>query len=352
MKNDRVIVLPIVAVSALCIALSSFALQEPSLQEIVDKNIQAIGGKEKIDQIRNYSFKDEQTTYYVSLAGRMKLTSGKDPVITEVVLINEAGAKRNCFNKITEYGSFEETTYQYLAKLYGGLFTLSPFAEDLEFQGTRRFGPKMLHMLSTKANDLAMEFYVDSGNYLIERIVFRGHSPESGKYEVNHDIGPYQEIEGLKIPSSWFSSRVGTRGTAHQVTDVKWNLELDKDFFTDAQVKVGKTDFSGGILRGNIVDFSIMRGNRIMISTNWTDDCIQRAGFKSEDKLILMIDESRLELDFYASQPPRTAYGQDTILMLPSRSEENFVIYILASGYQELADQLEPLMPIQIKKKE
>jgi hypothetical protein len=352
MNRIRIAALLIGVALVLSFALPKYAQQEDSAKETVKKNLEAAGGMNKITEMKNFSFKDNGTTYYLSAAGQMKMTSGKDPVITEVILVDQTTARRNCFNKLSDFGLLLELTFQTRARLYSGLFTLLNFKDDLKFQGKRRFGPKEHDLLTTQAKDLEIEFYVDTEDSLLKRVVFRGHNPDFGKYEINHDMGPYQEVEGLKIPSSWFGSQVGTRGNTHQVSDVKLNLELEEDFFNNYDVNVGKTDFSGGVLKGNIVDFEMGRGNRIMISTNWTADCIRRAGFKSEDKLILMIGESQLEVDFYASQPPRSAYGEAAILMLPNRGDENFVVYILASGYQDLAENLEPLLPIQIKKKD
>jgi len=352
MNRIRFVTLLIGAALVLTLALPNIAQQQDTVRGIVEKNIQAAGGADKISNIKNFCFQDNGTTYYLSSEGQMKMTSGKDPVITEVILVDQTSVKRNCFNKISDFGPLLEQTYQIRARLYSGLFTLWHFKDDLEFQGKKQFGPKEFHLMTAKAKDLEIEFYVDTKDSLLKRLVFRGHNPDFGKYEINHDIGPYQDVQGLTIPSSWFGSQVGTRGNTYQVSGVKWNLELEEDFFINIDVNVGKTEIFEGILKGNIVDFELSRGNRIMISTNWTDDCIQRAGFQSEDKLILLIGEMQLEVDFYASQPPRSAYQEGATLMLPSRGGENFVIYILASGYQDLAESLEPLLPIQIKKKD
>jgi hypothetical protein len=340
------------AAFVLSLALPNCAQQQDAAVEIVEKNIQAAGGEDKISEIRNFSFKDNGTTYYLSAEGQMKMTSGKNPVITEVILVDKTSAKRNCFNKLIDLGPLLEQTFQIRARLYSGLFTLLCFKDDLEFQSKRRFGPKEHYMLTTRTKDLEIEFYVDTEDSLLKRVVFRGHNPDFGKYEINHDIGSYLEIQGLKIPSSWFVSQIGTRGNTHHVSDLKWNLELEENFFSNYDVNVGKIDFSGGILKGNIVDFSPMRGGGLMISTNWTDECIQRAGFESENQLILTIGEKQLQVDIYTSQPPRAAYREGAVLMLPSREGENFVVYILASGYQDLVESLEPLLPIQIQKKD
>lgn len=330
----------------------AYSQAQISMNEILEKNFQAAGGMERIAAIKNFSFKDGQTTYYLSSAAQMKMTSGKAPVITEVILIDQERAIRNCFNRLSDFGPLLEQTFQTRAKLYSGLFTLLKFKDELDFRGTKRFGPKEFYMLSTKTKDLEVEFYIDSRDFLLKRVVFRGHNPDFGKYEVNHDMGPFQEVDGISIPSSWFGSQVGTRGDTVEVSDVKWNLNLSEDFFRNHDINAGETDFSGGILKGNVVDFEIGRGDQIMISTNWTDDCFNRAGFASGDKLVLTLGKSQMEVDLYTSQPPRSAYGQGAILMIPARGNENYMVYVLASGYQGLAERLEPLMAIQIKKKD
>jgi hypothetical protein len=351
MRRKKVFILTIGISFLLSFLFFAFSQAQVSVNEILEKNGQAVGGIERIDAVKNFSFKDGQTTYYLSSGGQMKMASGKDPVVTEVILVNQETALRNCFNRLSDFGPLLEQTFQIRAKLYSGLFTLLKFKDELEFRGTKRFGPKEFHVLSTKTQDLEVEFYIDSTDFLLKRIVFRGHNPDFGKYEINHDLGPYQKVDGLMIPSSWFASQVGTRGDEAEISDVKLNLDLDENFFTDYRLNAGSTDFSSGVLKGNIVDFETGRGGQLMISTNWTDECFQRAGFESGDTLILSLGESQMEVDLYTSQPPRSAYGQGAILMVPSRGNENYVVYVFASGYEDLIERLEPLMVLQIKKK-
>jgi len=329
-----------------------FSQDQVSADEIIEKNVQAAGGMEIIGAVEHFSFKDGQTTYYLASGGQMKMTSGKDPVVTEVILVNQESAIRNCFNRLSDFSPLLEQTFQVRAKLYSRLFTLLEFKDELEFRGTKRFGPKEFHVLSTKTKDLEVEFYIDTEDFLLKRVVFRGHNPDFGKYEINHDLGPYQEIRGIEIPSSWFASQVGTRGNTAEISDAKWNFDLAEDFFTDYSLNVGDIDISEGMLKGNIVDFETGRGGQLMISTNWTDDCFKKAGLQSGDTLILSLGETRMEVDFYSSQPLRSVYGQGVNLMVPAREDDNYVVYVLASGYQDLVERLEPLMAIQIKKKD
>jgi len=335
--------------------LFSFAflsLSQPNhtLKEILEKNIQTAGGKEKLSEVNNYSFGYGATSYYMSADGLMKITEGEEPIITEVIIVDQNRVRRNCFNQITEISGFQKSTYQCLAQLRCGLFTLIKFKDQLDFKGLRKFGPKKYHLLTTNMNDLKIEFYLDGEEFTLKRIVFQGFNQNSGKYEVNHDIGPYQEINGIKLPSSWFSSRVGTRGRKYEIAEVKMNLSLEKDFFSDLEVKVGKIKIDEAILHGNVVKFMFQRGI-LLISTNWTKDCLQRAGFKTEDKLILQVSDEEIEIDYYETVPPRDALSAGKTFMMPNQRSENYLVYLWSAEYKTLEEKLEPLLPIQVRRK-
>jgi len=317
--------------------------------KIVEENIKAAGGAENLLQVKNFSFKYGSMTYYMSSDGQMKLTQGKDAIITEVILVDQDGAKRNCFNNITELTGHQKSTYQGLAKLRCGLFTLSHFKGQLEFEGLRKFGPKEHYLLTTHIGDLDVEFYLDPEEYTIKRLVFKGFDPSEGQFEINHDFGPYQEINGLKIPSSWFDSQVGARGRTYEVGDVKLNQSLEEDFFSKLEVNVGNVEIEQGALNGNVVQ-STFRRNMLTIDTNWTDDCIQKAGFKAKDRLILEIGGREITVDFYDLPPPRSSYSPGSSFMIPNQRSENYLIYIISPKDKDLVEKIEPLLPIRIKK--
>jgi hypothetical protein len=253
--------------AGLLVFLGSFLLlysqADLSVKDIVEKNIQAAGGKEALSKVKNYSFKHGLRTYYMATSGLMKLIDGKESVVTEVILVERDKVKRNCFNKITEMAGFVKSTYQCLAQLRGGLFTLANFKDLLEFKGQKNFGPKKHYMLTTDIGRLKVEFYLDADEFTLKRLVFKGFDQSRGKYEVNHDFGPYQEINGIKIPSSWYSSQVGTRGSNYGISDVKINPPLDEGFFSTIEVNVGEVKIAEGALSGNIIEFSFMRDRRM-----------------------------------------------------------------------------------------
>jgi hypothetical protein len=352
MKRPKSLNFLFFAFVTICFLYTSCAKEDPEIKNLLDKNIEAAGGMEKISQVENYSFKIGNQTVYLSSEGEMKIVSGTEPVITDVILASSRGAKRNCFNQISEYEGFEKAEIQSLAKIRSALFTLENYKGQLELHGLKQFGPKNYHMLTSKEGDLDVEFYIDSEDFLLKRLVFSGFSDETGKYEVNHDFVSFQEVDGVKIPESWFASQVGTRGSLQQATDVAFNQELAGNFFSDHEINAGEVEIGEGLLNGNVIDFNLMRGNRLMIGTNFTQSCFLNAGFNSGDKLILEIADTEMEVDYYDSQPPRSAYSGDSVLMIPNRRSENFVVYILSPDYSEMAERLEPLMSIDVKKKQ
>jgi len=322
-----------------------------TVNEIVEKNIQAAGGKENLAKVKNYSFKNGLTTYYMSTKGMMKQTEGKEPIITEVILVGNSKVKRNCYNNVTEFTGLEKSTFQCLAQLRCGLFTLATFKDKLKFTGLKNFGPKKYYMLTTHMDGLEVEFYLDSDEFTLRRMVLNGFDPSQGKYEVNHDFGPYQDIDGAKIPSSWFGSQIGTtRGSSFLISDVKINQALGKNFFTKLDVNVGKVKIQKGALSGNVIEFKFRRG-RLQIATNWTNEFIKKAGFQAGDKLILQIGGMDLEIDFYASQPPRGTIKPGAKYMIPNFRGENYFIILGKEENEQLSEKLESLLPIRIKRK-
>lgn len=330
--------------------LPSVSQPDLTVKDLVEKNIQAVGGKEKLAAVKYFSFQAGSRTFFLSSAGQMKITEGKEPVITEVILVDEEKAHRNCFNDLSEYEGLEKATFQTMAKLRSGLFTLTQFRDKLQFQGLKTFGSKNLYLLTSRINALETEFYLDSEEFTLQRLVMKGFDAAGEKYEANHDFGPYQEVEGIKIPSSWFQSQVGARGQLFEISDVQVNPALSEDFFSSLEVNVGKVGISEGALSGNIVEFSFQRGT-LIVGTNWTEKCMQKAGLKAKDKLILKIGEREMEIDFYDSFPPRESVGPGAKFMSPNLQGNNYLIYLRSQEFQELAEKLEPLLPIQVKRK-
>lgn len=344
-----------VAGTLILLAAVSLAMAQasPSLKDILRKNTDA-GGKAKLAQVRTLSFKTGGTRNFVSAAGELKALTGKDPVVTEAVLVAGGKVIRNSLGDKTEITGPQAAVYQTMAKLYAGLFSLARFEGQLKLVGIKSFGPEKLYHLTFKgpSGPVAINFYLRVDDFLLKRLVFSGATPDGDKFEVNYDFAPFEEVEGLKLPLSWFASQVGTRGNLTEMTEVKPNVALDKGFFAKAETNAGRTEASPGQMKGNILDWNTSPFG-LTIVTNWTRKNIDAAGLKTGDKLVLLIGEDEYPLTFYAQTnelPPQRELAKAGRVLAPMPwGGETFAIQVFGGEGEAQAAKLKPLAAISVK---
>jgi len=337
------------------ILFSGMSEADLSLGEILKKNLEASGGGQKLGQVQNFSFRTGSTRAVVSASGELKLISGKEPVVTEVILVKGDGVQKNSYNTITEITDLQKTVYQTLARLYAGLFSLSKFEGQIRLEGVKTYGlEKLYHLTMTRTGAVQIDFFLRTDDFSLKRLVFQGMTPEGEKYEVNYDFAPFEEIEGLRIPLSWFSSLVGARGNLAEVAEVAINQPLTEDFFSRLDVNIGMTEAAAGVLKGNVLDSSSSPYG-LTVFTNWTKKDIEKAGLQTGDRLTFLVDGIESELTFYAAAkelPDQSELARGARLMTtPPRGGETYVIQFVGVDTTDIAARLKPLTPIEIKKK-
>jgi hypothetical protein len=326
-----------------------------SLKDILRKNIEASGGKAKLAQVKSLSFRTGGTRNFASSTGELKITSGREPVVTEAILVAGGKVVRNSLGVMSEVTGPQAAVYQTMAKLYAGLFSLARFEGQLQLAGVKSFGPEKLYQLTSKApvGPLTVHFYLRADDFLLKRLVFSGTTPDGDIYEVNYDFAPFEDVEGLKLPLSWFASQVGTRGNMTEMSEVKTNEGLDKGFFAKAETNVGRTEASPGQLKGNVLDWNASPFG-LTIVTNWMRKDIDAAGLRTGDKLVLLIDEDQYELAFYGQSselPPRDELAKGARLLAPMpRGGDAFAIQFSGGENGPLAAKLVPLAALSVKK--
>ncbi len=328
--------------------------QELTLKQILQRNLEASGGREKLNQVQNFSFETGNVRTVVSSASELKMMTGKEPVVTELILVKGDKVQKNSYRLVTDVGEPEKTVYQTLGKLYAGLFSLLKFEGELKSEGMKSYGPeKLYHLSAAKPGPVQVDFFLRPDDYRLKRVVFRGLTPEGDKYEVSYDFPPFEDVEGMKLPSSWFVSQVGTRGNLIELAGAKINVPLAEDFFNRLEVNIGEVKVSEGRLQGNVLDWSSRFG--LTITTNWTPKDVEKAGLQTGDKLALVMDGAEYELVFYLTArelPPMNELARGARLMtMPPRGGRTYVIQFLGAGASEIMARLEPLTPIEVRKK-
>jgi hypothetical protein len=333
----------------------SSAAEDLPLKAIVQKNIEASGGKEKIGQVQNLSFRTGNSRFVVAANGDVKLSTGKDPVVTEVILVKDGRVLRNSFNTIAEITDPEKTVYLILGKLYAGLFSLIKFDGELKLEGLQSFGPeKLYHLTLAKPGSVEVGFFLRPDDFRLKRLVFQGKTAEGDIYEVNTDFGPFEAVEGAEIPLSWFSSQVGTRGSLAELTEVKLNQPLPKELFLELKVNVGTVEAGPGLLKGNVLDINSSRFG-LIISTNWKKADIDKAGLQTGDKLLFLAEGVESEVVFYATSAEVPNPSESTQIVRALTQPWFGETYILQFGGGDTAaitSNLKPLTPIEIRKKQ
>jgi hypothetical protein len=331
----------------------------PPLKEVLRKNLEASGGKSKVGQVKNLSFKTGGTRQVVSAAGELIVLTGKDPVITEIVRVKGGNVDRNSFNRTSEVTDPQKTVYLTLAKIYAGVFSLTKLGGELVLEGVKSFGPEKLYHLTTKGKGgpVATHFYLRTDDSSLKRLVFQGTTAEGDRYEVNYDFGPFEDVEGLRMPLSWFVSQVGTRGNMAEVTEVKTNQTLAAGFFSAMDLNAGEVKVGPGSLTGNVLDVNSFPDG-LTATTNWTRKDVEQAGFKSGEELTLRGgDQAKgfvTSVIFYASAgeapPPGGQPGEIRILAPAPRGGETYVLQLRGSLAPDLAPHLTILAPISVEK--
>ncbi len=333
-------------------------------KEIIKRNIEAIGGRKKFKEIKNFSFKAGYTTYFVSSEGKMKVLMGHEPVVIAAVLVTEDLVEENYFHQILTIEGIEKSRLECLARLVSGLFSLARFEEFLSYQGEKSFGPEKSHLLSGKVCGMDVTFSLDVDSFLVRGMVLETYTAEEGHYGISYEFGDYKEICGLKIPSSIFYAPIGAQSSStpfpSEVSQVRANLELDDRFFSTIEVNIGEVAVAPGLLRGNIFEIMSMAPRPgIIVVTNWRTQDIKEAGLKTGEKLILTLDDFEVELTFYQTDNERrgeNSYGiPDARFMTMDPLRGNlYYIYLNLTDKEEsenIKAKLMPLVPIQIRKK-
>lgn len=324
------------AVLSAAIIRAERTLSAESVADIVKRNVAAAGGEARLALVRNLSFTAGGNDYYVTPAGTLKIVvQGLPPAVIEVILVERGLIRRNRLNEMIDTPDIEKARFALFAKLFGGCFTIRNFAADLRLEGIRRFGPETFYRLSAAVPPMTVEFDLDTSECLLRQVALRGTNPDGSRYEEFFDMGRYQDIQGVKIPSSWFRSLVGGRGNLSEISGVSFDVLLDKNFFTTTAVNAGEVKVAAGALEGQILALLDQRGSFVLVS-NWTPGQAEKAGLTSGANLALRIEDLEREAVFYASSSEAesaNAYQQGARIMTfdPQRGSTLWILFFAPS---------------------
>ena len=215
----------------LLFTLFSFTTSAQTAEEIIDKHINAIGGKAKLAAINFYTYKcyDGSTIVYYKKPGKMRIEHYDEGVLSQYTVIN-GGKSWSWFNtghvdQNTEVFStlFDNTLPDYLSIATKSEFKIELIGvtkwKDYEIRLTPRSNKKEYEYMYT--------FYIDSDTWLIKSVNKNGYGVgESAGYE------NYTLLNGVKIP---LTINFGEGEMVKKRTNVELNVPIDDKLFIKPQ---------------------------------------------------------------------------------------------------------------------
>jgi len=300
-----------------------------SADAIVTRNVEAAGGREKLERVKALRFQAGTQTYTAS-GSMLKVESALElPAVFETLCADGAAVRRNTLGRMADVAGIEAARWRLLAKVFSGCFTLERFAGALSYAGVKTFGPERSHVLLHEASGLRVEFHVDAADFLLKRLVMRGRDSDGQPWEQSGEFAAFAGRDGLMLPTYLFFSQVGVSGTYSQrpqpLGDVRVDPELPAGYFQNLDINAGKTSAEAGRMKGNILGaFFDDEELFVQIFSNWTTAEIEAAGFHNGDLLALSSNGIEFETRLFITEdqvndPTVYAPGNSLFTHLPSR---------------------------------
>jgi FimV-like protein len=211
----------------------------PSVEDVLAKYMQALGGAAKINAVASRVVKGTFDVVGVSRGGKFETFTQSPDKIASLFEPNPAKAIRDGFNGRTGWERTaaglrilkknEVAAMQRTGDFYGQL-NLKSLYPKITLAGTSKIGYREVYVLELQSATGAGErLYLDTQTYLPVRsnILFR-LGDVSGMIEIYYD--DWQEVDGIKYPFSVSASQSKTT-MVFTVKEIKHNVQIDAKVF-------------------------------------------------------------------------------------------------------------------------
>lgn len=340
---------------------STIPAGELTEREIIQKNIVAGGGKDKIEGIKSASIQ-------IAIPGRFitrVYTQGKDlfkwidgipPIIEGIILIKGEEIQNKSYRMERTMAAREKSFCLTMQKLLNGAFTLYNFQDSLNFKGIKKLGPEQHYVFETSLGGCLIQFNLDIQTFLLKRMVIEDIT--TGDYKATYDFLPSEEKEGFIIPSGWYQCDLGSgasaEGTQYQLSEFKVNPKIDDKFFSDMELNMGTISVTADTIKGNLTTsmFSEQRGYGYF-ATNSVREDLEKLGLKANDKITVKIGDKEFQGLYITSTDAITASmtAPGTILLTPLSGSSYAGLIFFGAQFKPMFSEYQPLKEFTIIKK-
>ncbi len=214
---------------------------EPSLDQILDKYVQALGGKAALQAPASRVMKGSLEAPAIGAKGFIEIYAKAPNRLLTVVELALAGNPRTGFNGATawqeEYGDVKELALypKRDADFYLPL-KLRELYPRIELKGKEKIGAREAYRLEAPRNGNPRRWYFDTESGLLSRIETRN---QEGNLISREDYEDYRAVDGIKLP---FTTRQLDRDQIEiliKYSEIKHNVSIDDAKFEAPAAKPG-----------------------------------------------------------------------------------------------------------------
>jgi len=272
-------------------------------QEVLDKNLEAIGGMERIRNVKTMTIKGsygstllpsgQEMTLYLKRPDMMKQDS-----TFRVLLCNGDRIVYNNGGTMVRLPAENLKDIRYRVGFYHDCFSLLkweaafPTAELLEI---KQYGPLKQYVIRFAGAESGQDIlaYVDAETFLVDRLVYTVPHPDARELKVVNQLRDYRTFDGIRIPTRVVFDKVGWEaGPNHLlIQEVELNSSLDDALFESADIDFGNISREGGSIKGEI--FGLMDGTPL---TNVRAQDLTPIGVRDKDWVNIQVNDTSMKV--------------------------------------------------------
>ena len=224
------------------ILLLSFSIAHAqTAQEIVNKHLQAIGGKAKIMAITSYSYEIGNSIVYYKNPGKWRIDYSEDgKVVQSTIYHGEKGWVTFASGETQAASSGMEFNHP----LPGYLAYATTPDFKIEYLGADKQSDNLLLNVTALLNNIlgnSYTYYINPNTYLVTKVRFNYGGPSNTFY-----FRDYTMLNGIKIPLKTTTFNADKGDSSFEIKrNVKINIPLDDKLFLKPALKKQLKAFKG-----------------------------------------------------------------------------------------------------------
>jgi zinc protease len=212
----------------------------PTADEVVDKYVNAIGGKEAYEKLSSRLSKGTFELPAMGASGSLEIHAKAPNKTISIIDIPGFGLVSRCYDGTTGWAQDPQTGIRELTgtelaiQKRGADFFQAVRMKDLypkrELKGKEKVGEREAYLVEAVPSEGGpVKMYFDTETSLLTRVELEADSPQ-GKLDVQTVLSDYTEVDGIKLPFT-IRQATGALDFVIKIQEVKHNVPIDDEKF-------------------------------------------------------------------------------------------------------------------------